>query len=50
MRARRGDGEHAGEEATVKSDDKGSKEVAGLSLNNLSIETGVSEAEAEEVE
>ena len=46
--ARRGDGEHAGEEATVQSDDEGNEEVARLSLNNLTIETGVSEAEVEE--
>ena len=49
MRARRGDGEHEVEEATVESDDEGNEEVAGLRLNNLRIETAVSEVEAEEV-
>ena len=48
LRARRGDGEHEVEEATVESDNKGNEEFSGLSLNNLRIETAISEVEAEE--
>ena len=48
VHTRRGEGEHEVEEATVESDDEGNEEFAGLSLNNLRIETAVSEVEAEE--
>ena len=37
VRARRGDGAQADEEATVQSDDEGNEEVAELGLNNLRI-------------
>ena len=48
LRARRGDGAHVEEEATVQSDDEGNEEVADLRLNNLRIETAVGKVEAEE--
>ena len=49
VRARRGDGAQAEEEANVKSDYEGNEEVANLGLNNLRIETAIREVKAEEV-
>ena len=48
VRARRGNGENEVDEATVEPDEEVNEEAAGLGLNNLRIETAVTQAEAEE--
>ena len=46
VRDRRLDGENEVEEATMEHDEEVNEVVAGLGLNNLRIETAVTEAEA----
>ena len=48
MRTRGGEGESEVEEATVEPEEEVNEEVAGLEINNLRIETAVTEEEAEE--
>ena len=48
VRAKREDGAQKEEESTVQSDEEGNEKVANLGLNNLRIETAISEVEAEE--